>query len=118
MYGGFWSRPFAAKHSNVGMGKKKSRQSSGLGHAVIKDRFKGIHATSHGDRSVVSAILLDALESGRDWVALQAHTSELDDGYDWGRLGGVSITEQVRCWPSMPTPLLTTAIVPGIECLG
>jgi hypothetical protein len=26
----------------------------------------------------------------------QAHTSELDDGYDWGRLGGVSITEQVR----------------------
>jgi hypothetical protein len=24
----------------------------------------------------------------------QVHSSELDDGYDWGRLGGVSVTEQ------------------------
>lgn len=24
----------------------------------------------------------------------KVHSSELDDGYDWGRLGGVSVTEQ------------------------
>eukprot|EP00730_Choanoeca_flexa_P012801 TRINITY_DN4633_c0_g1_i1.p1 TRINITY_DN4633_c0_g1~~TRINITY_DN4633_c0_g1_i1.p1 ORF type:complete len:726 (+),score=195.53 TRINITY_DN4633_c0_g1_i1:22-2199(+) len=73
------------------MGKKKQRQTSGLGHAVIKDRFRGKRSTDGGDRSV-------------------AHTSELDDGYDWGRIGGISITEQ-----NALDEFLETAALAGTE---
>ncbi|EDQ84408.1 uncharacterized protein MONBRDRAFT_34721 [Monosiga brevicollis MX1] len=55
-------------------GKKKQAQTSGLGKAVIKDRFRGYHGSS-GERSV-------------------AHTSDLDDGFSWTNTQGVSVTEQ------------------------
>ncbi|XP_064418361.1 large subunit GTPase 1 homolog [Latimeria chalumnae] len=54
------------------MGKKKSP--SGLGRAIIKER----NLSSRNSRQTDS------------WL----HTSELNDGYDWGRLNLQSVTEQ------------------------
>ncbi|XP_056421357.1 large subunit GTPase 1 homolog [Hyla sarda] len=70
------------------MGKKKA--TSGLGRALIKDRAQ----SQRGLR-------------GRDsWL----HTSELNDGYDWGRLNLQSVTEQ-----SSLDDFLATAELAGTE---
>ncbi|KAM4041002.1 large subunit GTPase 1 homolog [Anomaloglossus baeobatrachus] len=70
------------------MGKKKA--TSGLGRALMKDRAQG----QRGLR-------------GKDsWL----HTSELNDGYDWGRLNLQSVTEQ-----SSIDDFLATAELAGTE---
>ncbi|CAD5116265.1 DgyrCDS5172 [Dimorphilus gyrociliatus] len=69
------------------MGKKKNAP-NGLGKAMIKDRF------SKNKRSNQSFL----------------HTSELNDGYDWGRLNLQSVTEQ-----SNLEEFLATAELAGTE---
>ncbi|XP_060130220.1 large subunit GTPase 1 homolog [Zootoca vivipara] len=56
------------------MGKKKASASAGLGRALIRERSQG-----RGGR-----------RAAEGWL----HTSELNDGYDWGRLNLQSVTEQ------------------------
>uniref|UniRef100_A0ABM5G4D9 Large subunit GTPase 1 homolog n=1 Tax=Pogona vitticeps TaxID=103695 RepID=A0ABM5G4D9_9SAUR len=56
------------------MGKKKTTASPGLGRALTRQRTQG-----RGSR-----------QAGAGWL----HTSELNDGYDWGRLNLQSVTEQ------------------------
>ncbi|XP_074655268.1 large subunit GTPase 1 homolog [Tubulanus polymorphus] len=70
------------------MGKKK-KQLSSLGRAVIKERFGGRQTKGH--ESFV-------------------HTSELNDGFDWGRLNLQSVTEQ-----SNLDDFLATAELAGTE---
>lgn len=71
------------------MGKKKAA-ASGLGRAIIKER----NLTNRGQKSKDS------------WL----HTSELNDGYDWGRLNLQSVTEQ-----SSMDDFLATAELAGTE---
>ncbi|XP_052760727.1 large subunit GTPase 1 homolog [Mya arenaria] len=70
------------------MGKKK--QQSGLGKAIIKDRFGKKPRTVGGETFL--------------------HTSELQDGYEWGRLNLQSVTEQNNL-----DDFLTTAELAGTE---
>uniref|UniRef100_A0A3Q3WR45 Large subunit GTPase 1 homolog n=1 Tax=Mola mola TaxID=94237 RepID=A0A3Q3WR45_MOLML len=72
------------------MGKKKAGGGGGLGRALIKER---IQASRGGKRS-------------DSWL----HTSELNDGYDWGRLNLQSVTEQ-----SSMDDFLATAELAGTE---
>uniref|UniRef100_A0A3Q3R0J6 CP-type G domain-containing protein n=1 Tax=Monopterus albus TaxID=43700 RepID=A0A3Q3R0J6_MONAL len=72
------------------MGKKKAGGGSGLGRAMIKERLQA----SRGNKRVDS------------WL----HTSELNDGYDWGRLNLQSVTEQ-----SSLDDFLATAELAGTE---
>ncbi|XP_022104220.1 large subunit GTPase 1 homolog [Acanthaster planci] len=71
------------------MGKKKNRNV--LGKSIIRDRFK----TSNQHR-----------DADASWL----HTSELNDGYDWGRLNLNSVTEQ-----SHLDDFLLTAELAGTE---
>ncbi|KAI9555173.1 hypothetical protein GHT06_017688 [Daphnia sinensis] len=78
------------------MGKKTSplggKKGIQLGRAIIKDRFgKGKGKNRKGDPTML-------------------HTSELDDGYDWGRLNLQSVTEQ-----SQLDEFLATAELAGTE---
>uniref|UniRef100_A0A3B4ZI92 Large subunit GTPase 1 homolog n=1 Tax=Stegastes partitus TaxID=144197 RepID=A0A3B4ZI92_9TELE len=68
------------------MGKKKT----GLGRALIKERLQTGRGKPRGDT----------------WL----HTSELNDGYDWGRLNLQSVTEQ-----SSMDDFLATAELAGTE---
>ncbi|KAG7488167.1 hypothetical protein MATL_G00031580 [Megalops atlanticus] len=73
------------------MGKKKSGDGgTGLGRALIKERLMA----GRGNRRADS------------WL----HTSELNDGYDWGRLNLQSVTEQ-----SSLDDFLATAELAGTE---
>ncbi|CAG9854880.1 unnamed protein product [Phyllotreta striolata] len=59
------------------MGKKdKSSMSSGLGRSLIKNRF----GSNKGKKMVANNSML--------------HTTEIQDGYDWGRLNLQSVTEE------------------------
>ncbi|KAJ8403205.1 hypothetical protein AAFF_G00354220 [Aldrovandia affinis] len=76
------------------MGKKKSGGgSAGLGRALIKERLMA----GQGNRRADS------------WL----HTSELKDGYDWGRLNLQSVTEQ-----SSLDDFLATAELAGTEFIA
>lgn len=70
------------------MGKKKANQ---LGRSLIKDRF------GHGNRKTV--------DNGS-----MLHTTEVQDGYDWGRLNLQSVTEE-----SSFQEFLRTAELAGTE---
>ncbi|XP_073434792.1 large subunit GTPase 1 homolog [Dendrobates tinctorius] len=70
------------------MGKKKA--TSGLGRALMKDRAQSQRG----------------LRTKDSWL----HTSELNDGYDWGRLNLQSVTEQ-----SSIDDFLATAELAGTE---
>uniref|UniRef100_A0A4W5NAJ2 Large subunit GTPase 1 homolog n=1 Tax=Hucho hucho TaxID=62062 RepID=A0A4W5NAJ2_9TELE len=70
------------------MGKKKSAM--GLGRSLIKERLNAGRGNKRGDT----------------WL----HTSELNDGYDWGRLNLQSVTEQ-----SSMDDFLATAEMAGTE---
>ncbi|XP_038856886.1 large subunit GTPase 1 homolog isoform X2 [Salvelinus namaycush] len=70
------------------MGKKKSAM--GLGRSLIKERLNAGRGNKRGDT----------------WL----HTSELNDGYDWGRLNLQSVTEQ-----SSMDDFLATAKMAGTE---
>ncbi|XP_029905218.1 large subunit GTPase 1 homolog [Myripristis murdjan] len=73
------------------MGKKKAGGgSAGLGRALIKERLQAGRGNRRGD----------------SWL----HTSELNDGYDWGRLNLQSVTEQ-----SSMDDFLATAELAGTE---
>ncbi|KAK7889348.1 hypothetical protein WMY93_024908 [Mugilogobius chulae] len=72
------------------MGKKKAA-GGGLGRALIKERLQSTRGNRRGDSS---------------WL----HTSELNDGYDWGRLNLQSVTEQ-----SSMDDFLATAELAGTE---
>ncbi|XP_042622582.1 large subunit GTPase 1 homolog [Cyprinus carpio] len=73
------------------MGMKKTRgQGSGLGRALIKERLNAGRGYRRNDT----------------WL----HTSELNDGYDWGRLNLQSVTEQ-----SSLDDFLATAELAGTE---
>uniref|UniRef100_A0A671S2Z9 Large subunit GTPase 1 homolog n=1 Tax=Sinocyclocheilus anshuiensis TaxID=1608454 RepID=A0A671S2Z9_9TELE len=73
------------------MGKKKTRgEGSGLGRALIKERLNAGRGYRRNDT----------------WL----HTSELNDGYDWGRLILQSVTEQ-----SSLDDFLATAELAGTE---
>ncbi|XP_044266555.1 large subunit GTPase 1 homolog [Tribolium madens] len=70
---------------------KKSKSSPGLGRSLIKDRFgstKGRKLTP--DKSML-------------------HTTELQDGYDWGRLNLQSVTEESSFQEFLATAELTGA---------
>ncbi|KAK3918731.1 Large subunit GTPase 1-like protein [Frankliniella fusca] len=54
---------------------RKNKQSGSLGRALIKDRFGAQKGRRGGDVSML-------------------HTTEVDDGYDWGRLNLQSVTEE------------------------
>ncbi|XP_038075345.1 large subunit GTPase 1 homolog [Patiria miniata] len=71
------------------MGKKKNQ--SVLGKSIIKDRFKATNQRRDADNS---------------WL----HTSDLNDGYEWGRLNLNSVTEQ-----SHLDDFLLTAELAGTE---
>lgn len=72
------------------MGRKKT--SDGLGRSIIKNRFGG--RSSRKEDQPISL----------------RHTSEIDDGYDWGRLNLQSVTEQ-----SNLDDFLATAQLAGTE---
>ncbi|KAM3619672.1 uncharacterized protein V6R79_011638 [Siganus canaliculatus] len=72
------------------MGKKKAGGGCGLGRALIKERLQSSRGNKRGD----------------SWL----HTSELNDGYDWGRLNLQSVTEQ-----SSMDDFLATAELAGTE---
>lgn len=72
------------------MGKKKS---TGLGRALIKERLGAARGNRRNDT----------------WL----HTSELNDGYDWGRLNLQSVTEQ-----SSLDDFLATAELAGTEFIA
>ncbi|XP_028259504.1 large subunit GTPase 1 homolog [Parambassis ranga] len=72
------------------MGKKKAGGGGGLGRALIKERLQASRGNKRGD----------------SWL----HTSELNDGYDWGRLNLQSVTEQ-----SSMDDFLATAELAGTE---
>ncbi|XP_034530219.1 large subunit GTPase 1 homolog [Notolabrus celidotus] len=72
------------------MGKKKAGGGAGLGRALIKERLQAGRGNKRGD----------------SWI----HTSELNDGYDWGRLNLQSVTEQ-----SSMDDFLATAELAGTE---
>ncbi|KAK2835433.1 hypothetical protein Q5P01_015917 [Channa striata] len=72
------------------MGKKKGGGGGGLGRALIKERLQAGRGNKRGD----------------SWL----HTSELNDGYDWGRLNLQSVTEQ-----SSMDDFLATAELAGTE---
>ncbi|XP_043108859.1 large subunit GTPase 1 homolog [Puntigrus tetrazona] len=73
------------------MGKKKTRgEGSGLGRALLKERLNAGRGYRRNDT----------------WL----HTSELNDGYDWGRLNLQSVTEQ-----SSMDDFLATAELAGTE---
>ncbi|KAK7127578.1 hypothetical protein R3I93_020227 [Phoxinus phoxinus] len=73
------------------MGKKKTHgEGSGLGRALIKERLNAGRGYRRNDT----------------WL----HTSELNDGYDWGRLNLQSVTEQ-----SSLDDFLATAELAGTE---
>nr|XP_046248486.1 large subunit GTPase 1 homolog [Scatophagus argus] len=72
------------------MGKKKAGGGGGLGRALIKERLQAGRGNKRGD----------------SW----RHTSELNDGYDWGRLNLQSVTEQ-----SSMDDFLATAELAGTE---
>ncbi|XP_034637782.1 large subunit GTPase 1 homolog isoform X1 [Trachemys scripta elegans] len=71
----------------IGMGKKRS---PGLGRALMKERSQAKRGSRQPD----------------SWL----HTSELNDGYDWGRLNLQSVTEQ-----SSLEEFLATAELAGTE---
>ncbi|KAI4828302.1 hypothetical protein KUCAC02_022403 [Chaenocephalus aceratus] len=72
------------------MGKKKVGGAGALGRTLIKERFNASRGKKRGD----------------SWI----HTSELNDGYDWGRLNLQSVTEQ-----SSMDDFLATAELAGTE---
>ncbi|KAK5869819.1 hypothetical protein PBY51_024507 [Eleginops maclovinus] len=72
------------------MGKKKAGGAGVLGRALIKERLQAGRGNKRGD----------------SWI----HTSELNDGYDWGRLNLQSVTEQ-----SSMDDFLATAELAGTE---
>ncbi|KAG7514337.1 large subunit GTPase 1-like [Solea senegalensis] len=73
------------------MGKKKAGGGGvGLGRSLIKERLQAGRGKKRGD----------------SWL----HTSELNDGYDWGRLNLQSVTEQ-----SSMDDFLATAELAGTE---
>ncbi|XP_047444037.1 large subunit GTPase 1 homolog [Mugil cephalus] len=72
------------------MGKKKAGGGGGLGRALIKERLQANRGNKKAD----------------SWL----HTSELNDGYDWGRLNLQSVTEQ-----SSMDDFLATAELAGTE---
>ncbi|CAH2008688.1 unnamed protein product [Acanthoscelides obtectus] len=72
--------------------KKASGQSSALGRSLIKDRFGG-----NKNRKMVSDNSM-------------LHTTEVQDGYDWGRLNLQSVTEE-----SSFQEFLSTAELAGTE---
>lgn len=73
------------------MGKKKTGGGgTGLGRSLIKERLNAGRGKKRGD----------------SWL----HTSELNDGYDWGRLNLQSVTEQ-----SSMDDFLATAELAGTE---
>uniref|UniRef100_A0A671RCJ9 Large subunit GTPase 1 homolog n=1 Tax=Sinocyclocheilus anshuiensis TaxID=1608454 RepID=A0A671RCJ9_9TELE len=75
----------------LSMAKKKTRgEGSGLGRALIKERLNAGRGYRRNDT----------------WL----HTSELNDGYDWGRLNLQSVTEQ-----SSLDDFLATAELAGTE---
>lgn len=77
------------------MGKKKTTrgEGSGLGRALIKERLNAGRGYRRNDT----------------WL----HTSELNDGYDWGRLNLQSVTEQ-----SSLDDFLATAELAGTEFIA
>ncbi|XP_019735935.1 large subunit GTPase 1 homolog [Hippocampus comes] len=72
------------------MGKKKAGGGGSLGRSLIKERLQRGRGNKRGDT----------------WL----HTSELNDGYDWGRLNLQSVTEQ-----SSMDDFLATAELAGTE---
>ncbi|KAM7387926.1 hypothetical protein PAMP_024135 [Pampus punctatissimus] len=72
------------------MGKKKAGGGGGLGRALMKERLQAGRGSKRSN----------------SWL----HTSELNDGYDWGRLNLQSVTEQ-----SSMDDFLATAELAGTE---
>ncbi|KAM6921453.1 large subunit GTPase 1 homolog [Xenentodon cancila] len=72
------------------MGKKKAGGGGGLGRSLIKERLQSGRGNKRAD----------------SW----RHTSELNDGYDWGRLNLQSVTEQ-----NSMDDFLATAELAGTE---
>ncbi|XP_018318876.1 large subunit GTPase 1 homolog [Agrilus planipennis] len=70
---------------------KKNKSNSSLGKSLVRDRFRGRNGKFVADKSML-------------------HTTELLDGYDWGRLNLQSVTEE-----SSFQEFLSTAELAGTE---
>ncbi|KAI8517303.1 large subunit GTPase 1 [Branchiostoma belcheri] len=91
------------------MGKRKGN--AGLGRSIIRDRFggRGGGSSRHGE-SYVSLPKTQLVPTHDLQADPTLHTSELSDGYDWGRLNLQSVTEQ-----SSLDDFLATAELAGTE---
>ena len=79
------------------MGKKKANQ---LGRSLIKDRFGQGNRKTVADGSMVSCFYSTQTHTHtysfltKRESPFQLHTTEVQDGYDWGRLNLQSVTEE------------------------
>lgn len=88
------------------MGKKKN--GSTLGRSLIKERFKNNHGKKMASDSMVSKT--QNTNTIKKIFFFQLHTTEIQDGYDWGRLNLQSVTEE-----SSFQEFLSTAELAGTE---
>lgn len=83
---------------------RKNKQATSLGRSLIKDRFGSTKGRRGGDVSMVIckpyAQPMPAQYHNYlkiyilSWYVFQLHTTEIDDGYEWGRLNLQSVTEE------------------------
>ncbi|KAG8515845.1 LOW QUALITY PROTEIN: Large subunit GTPase 1, partial [Galemys pyrenaicus] len=102
------ARGEAAGHGPAAMGRRSAPAPGSLGRALLRQRAQRSRSRRHAGswvRQVSSAP--SAFPSGYEG---RLHTSELNDGYDWGRLNLQSVTEQ-----SSLDDFLATAELAGTE---
>jgi large subunit GTPase 1 len=91
--------------------KGKKRTDVGkIGRSLIKDRNKSNRRGKDDGTGWVGYSLSAAWWPGLAVWHLQLHSSDLEDGYDWGRLNLHSVTEQSRL-----EEFLSTAELAGVE---
>lgn len=95
------------------MGKKSKKNN--LGRALIRDRFNQGHRRTVDNNSMVRVFIILIIFNMSLFIiqigALQQlHTTEIQDGYDWGRLNLQSVTEE-----SSFQEFLRTAELAGTE---
>lgn len=90
------------------MGKKNK---STLGRSLIKDRFGSNRSRKFvSDKSMVNIHSNHTILLLNETSLFQLHTTEIQDGYDWGRLNLQSVTEE-----SSFQEFLSTAELAGTE---
>lgn len=78
---------------------KKTKAEKGFGRSLIKDRFGRSNRRTVDNGTMVNMIILGKSKFSCVFYRFtspssQIHTTELQDGYDWGRLNLQSVTEE------------------------